>query len=618
MAAETLARLVRDWDRVGEMAAPGAYAHRTAVNLANSWFRRRAAYRRAVARRGPVEDVHSDPDSAELLVVREAVANLPPQQRAAVALHHMAGFTTAEVAEQLGVAPGTVRSNLHHAREALRATLGGDVELAPVAVRPALSTDVVLERATTLRRRRTAAAIVALVLGLGAAVGIVTQNLSRPETPIIAPEPGDAPVWQSLPEAPVATRLDPLVAGLDDGRLVVVGGLVRRPDDSVVFATDGAILNTERSGWQAVPPVPIELAEERGVTFAVSGGMLWARQLGPTGGFEGAPGAEGLGLARLDLSDAESGWVTLPALDLGRATPTVAVVGEQVVALLGEQAESSGQSGLTPFITSGAVWRDGAWTRFDAAPTPTVASPFIGLDGNHLAVVGGLTVDGATAEAAVLDLATGTWTSAPDHPTGPRAHLRAGVNSLVVDGRLLAAGGVSEPGNGEERQYAEDAAWLDFDSLTWETLDLPYPTVAFAPSPSTQDMVPPIEMQLTPRGQTNDTADLVRIDEHGQLVPAVTGPLDFDARTIRYVDGEPVLAVSDDPGPEADVRAALATSEGQWIEVTLDERRAGVTYTLLENRLLAVGGVAYATPATDDGNGTATERGPLIIRQLTD
>jgi DNA-directed RNA polymerase specialized sigma24 family protein len=32
------------------MTAPGAYAHRTAMNLATSWFRRRAARARALAR----------------------------------------------------------------------------------------------------------------------------------------------------------------------------------------------------------------------------------------------------------------------------------------------------------------------------------------------------------------------------------------------------------------------------------------------------------------------------------------------------------------------------------------------------------------------------------------
>ena len=51
---------------------------------------------------------------------------LNPQQRAILALRHYAGFDPAEIAEILGIPPGTARSRLHHAHRAMRAALDAD------------------------------------------------------------------------------------------------------------------------------------------------------------------------------------------------------------------------------------------------------------------------------------------------------------------------------------------------------------------------------------------------------------------------------------------------------------------------------------------------------------
>jgi len=61
-----------------------------------------------------------DQDCRELL---EAILTLPANQRAAVHLHYYEGYTTDEIAKILGQRPGTVRSHLSRAREALRAQL---------------------------------------------------------------------------------------------------------------------------------------------------------------------------------------------------------------------------------------------------------------------------------------------------------------------------------------------------------------------------------------------------------------------------------------------------------------------------------------------------------------
>ena len=52
-----------------------------------------------------------------------ALAELSPDHRAVVVLHHYAGLPLAEIAEILGVPFGTVGSRLHHATRALRAAI---------------------------------------------------------------------------------------------------------------------------------------------------------------------------------------------------------------------------------------------------------------------------------------------------------------------------------------------------------------------------------------------------------------------------------------------------------------------------------------------------------------
>ena len=61
-----------------------------------------------------------DEDTHELV---EAIQALPDNQRAAVHLHYYEGYSTDEIAKILGQRPGTVRSHLSRAREALRMRL---------------------------------------------------------------------------------------------------------------------------------------------------------------------------------------------------------------------------------------------------------------------------------------------------------------------------------------------------------------------------------------------------------------------------------------------------------------------------------------------------------------
>jgi RNA polymerase sigma-70 factor (ECF subfamily) len=109
------------WRLVSRLDNPGAWVRRAAINrLANhrrGLRRRDAAVARLDAREATVT---LDPADLDLAA---AVRALPEKQRLVICLHHLADLSIAEVADTLGVAPGTVKSNLHDARLALRAQL---------------------------------------------------------------------------------------------------------------------------------------------------------------------------------------------------------------------------------------------------------------------------------------------------------------------------------------------------------------------------------------------------------------------------------------------------------------------------------------------------------------
>lgn len=57
------------------------------------------------------------------MLVNEALARLTPQHRAVVQRSYMQGWTTADIAADLGIAEGTVKSRLHYALRTLRQIL---------------------------------------------------------------------------------------------------------------------------------------------------------------------------------------------------------------------------------------------------------------------------------------------------------------------------------------------------------------------------------------------------------------------------------------------------------------------------------------------------------------
>lgn len=125
LAEEAVVRVCERWEEVRQMRAPGAWAHRVAINLANSYFRRRRAERRALRRAAAGEtDLHRDPDGGEAVALRRALRLLPPKERAAVVLRYYLDLPPAEVAELVGSSPGAVRVATHRGLNRLRDLLG--------------------------------------------------------------------------------------------------------------------------------------------------------------------------------------------------------------------------------------------------------------------------------------------------------------------------------------------------------------------------------------------------------------------------------------------------------------------------------------------------------------
>jgi len=70
------------------------------------------------------------PDEMLTIEIRDQLERgyrrLPPEQRAILTLHHFVGYSSTEIAEALGIPPGTARSRLHNAHRAMRAALEAD------------------------------------------------------------------------------------------------------------------------------------------------------------------------------------------------------------------------------------------------------------------------------------------------------------------------------------------------------------------------------------------------------------------------------------------------------------------------------------------------------------
>jgi RNA polymerase sigma-70 factor (ECF subfamily) len=119
--AEAFARALEHTDRIRE---PVPWIYRTAFRIASRELQRE---KRALPPADP--DPVPGVDPAEVQEAIRALAVLSHNQRAAVLLHDLEGFTSLEIARLLGISAATVRVHLFRGRRRLRELLGTEEDV---------------------------------------------------------------------------------------------------------------------------------------------------------------------------------------------------------------------------------------------------------------------------------------------------------------------------------------------------------------------------------------------------------------------------------------------------------------------------------------------------------
>ena len=104
-----------------------SWAFQVAANKCRDWIRRRSRERQGIERfrTEPAPAAESPTEASDAPAwghgtVRAALAELPSGHRAAMELYYLEELSVADIARTLGIAPGTVKSRLFHARRNCR------------------------------------------------------------------------------------------------------------------------------------------------------------------------------------------------------------------------------------------------------------------------------------------------------------------------------------------------------------------------------------------------------------------------------------------------------------------------------------------------------------------
>lgn len=119
VAQEAFIQLLAHWNKVSRYELPEAWVRRVAIRIASRSARRE---RRRPALEGATDpSVPFTPSDIDLL---NAIKRLPPQQRAAVALHYFEDRPLPEVAHILGCSHAAAKVHVFNARKRLAEMLG--------------------------------------------------------------------------------------------------------------------------------------------------------------------------------------------------------------------------------------------------------------------------------------------------------------------------------------------------------------------------------------------------------------------------------------------------------------------------------------------------------------
>jgi RNA polymerase sigma-70 factor, ECF subfamily len=123
---EAFVRAVAAGRRFTTTTNPEAWLRTTALNLHRSRWRKLRNFALIKERVATPQDVAGLDARMDVI---DALRSLPVEQREVVALHHLADLPVADIAHELGLPVGTVKSRLSRGREALAHALTTDEEV---------------------------------------------------------------------------------------------------------------------------------------------------------------------------------------------------------------------------------------------------------------------------------------------------------------------------------------------------------------------------------------------------------------------------------------------------------------------------------------------------------
>ncbi len=186
IAQEAFSRAWQRWKVISHYEQPVSWVRRVATHLAHSRWRKLRVASLYLARQRHEDLPDLSPDHVDMVT---ALRTLPPAQRKAVVLHYLVDLPVAQIAEELGVADGTVKSWLHRGRNALAAELGDEVRR---TVSPPPGAELRLNSEKRRRTRRAAASVAAAflaVLLLVAGFQLLGRADGSPPLPPASPTP---------------------------------------------------------------------------------------------------------------------------------------------------------------------------------------------------------------------------------------------------------------------------------------------------------------------------------------------------------------------------------------------------------------------------------------------
>ncbi len=126
LAQEVMLRCLQRWRRVSGLESPGGWCRRVLLHLVFSRTRRLRHEASTLIRLGARSSRHPADDVIDVIEADafwSAVRSLPAAMARVIALYYVDDLSIAEIACLTGRAEGTVRSQLHQARERLAVTL---------------------------------------------------------------------------------------------------------------------------------------------------------------------------------------------------------------------------------------------------------------------------------------------------------------------------------------------------------------------------------------------------------------------------------------------------------------------------------------------------------------